>query len=213
LFKEAAPALLVILFAMAISSNVASADQCTARLGYPIIPSVYANQIVTVVVPLSATCSIPYGNQIYATGTAYDLSTSTLADTENTVLTSVNSGYTFTGQLGFNLPASTQSHWMQISVTLYGGQSSEPLTTTGEAFPINPGTVELLTTTVTAQPTSYELAPTSSPDQNEQSHSTLAFVAIAAILVMVIIVTTGLIVYSRRPTGGYPAPYLPPSGY
>jgi hypothetical protein len=125
-------------------------------------------------------------------------------------LTSVNGGYTFTGQLGFNLAASTQDHWMQISVTLYNGQSSEPLTTTGEAFPINPGTIELLTTTVT-QPISYQLAPT--PEQIEQPPSTLAYVAIVAILVTVIIVTVCLIVYSRRPPGAYQTPYQVPGGY
>jgi len=184
-----------------IGSGFVYADTCSAQLGYPIIPSAYANTIVTVVVPLSATCSTPYGNQIYANANAYDLNTNTAADSVNTVLTSVNGGYTFTGQLGFNLPASIQGHWVQIAVTIYSDQSGSQLTTSGEAFQVNSGTAQVITTTIT-QPPSGQFAPGTQGAYGRRGFI-FAYVAIAAILATVIIVTVGLIVYSRRPTGYY----------
>jgi hypothetical protein len=186
-------------------SGYVYADTCSAQLGYPIIPSVYANTVVTVVVPLSATCSTPYGNQIYANANAYDLNTNTSADSVNTVLTSVNGGYTFTGQLGFNLPASIQGHWVQIAVTIYSDQSGNQLTTSGEAFQVNSGTGQVITTTIT-QPPSGQFAPGTQGTYGGRRGFIFAYVAIAAILATVIIVTVGLIVYSRRQTGYYPVP-------
>lgn len=189
-----------------IGSGFVYADACSAQLGYPIIPSVYANTIVTVVIPLSATCSTPYGSQIYANANAYDLNTNTAADSVNTVLTSVNGGYTFTGQLGFNLPASIQSHWVQIAVTIYSDQSGNQLTTSGEAFQVNSGTVQVITTTITQLPAG-QFAPgstgTYSGTYSGRRGFIFAYVAIAAILATVIIVVVGLIVYSRRPTRYY----------
>jgi len=197
-------AFVALSLALAITPPKAvSADPCAAQLGFPIIPVVYANAVVTVVVPISATCSTSYGNQLYANANAYDLNTNTVADSVNTILTSVNGGYTFTGQLGFNLPASTQGHWLQVSVSVFSGQAGGPLTTTGEAFPVNTGTVQVITTTVLPQ-TSLQLAP-SEPGPR----FIFAYVAIAAILAVVIIVTVGLIVFSRKPVG-YPPP---PRGY
>lgn len=177
---------------------VTSASNCSAQLGYPIIPAVYSNSIVNVIVPISTTCSVPYGNQVTATATAYDLNTNTLTSTVNTILTSVDGGYTFTGQLGFNLPASTQGNWVQIAVTVFNPQSNGQLTTTGEAFPINTGTAQVVTTTVTGT----QFAP-SAPTRTVDL---FAYVAIAAILATVIIVTVGLLVYSRRPTAYYLQP-------
>jgi len=179
-----------------ILPGVVSADPCTAMLGFPIIPAVYANSIVTVIVPVSATCSASYGNQLNATGNAYDLTSDTSTGSVNTILTSVNGGYTFTGQLGFNLPPSTQGHWVQITVTIYSAQDDGKLTTTGEAFPVNNGTVHAVTT-VTQQ-----FAP--SPQGTEPQPFIFVYVAIAAILATVIIVTVGLIVYSRRQPRYYP---------
>jgi len=190
-----AAAFFVLLLAVAkCSPAVVFADPCSIQFGYPIIPSVYANTIINVIVPISATCSASYGNQLYATGTANDLNTDTSAGTVDTILTSVNGGYTFTGQLGFNLPPSTQGHWVQIAVTVYNNQPSTPLTTSGEAFQINPPTVQVVTTTVT-QSSSSEFAP----EMPQQPHTIFAYVAIAAILTTVIIVTVGLLAYSRRP--------------
>jgi hypothetical protein len=196
----------MVVSVAAYTPAFALADPCSAQLGYPIIPAIYANTIVTVVVPLSATCSPPEGSQLYATATAYDLNTNISADTVSTILTSVNGGFTFTGQLGFNLPASTQGHWVQIAVTVYSAQSAGGLTTTGEAFQVNSGTVQVVTTTVT-QSTSNQFAPQpAETETNQGSRTIFAYVAIAAILAAVIIVTVGLLVYSRRPMGTYQPP-------
>ena len=196
-------ALVALSLALAITSpRGVSADPCAAQLGFPIIPVVYANTIVTVVVPISATCSTSYGNQLYATANAYDLNTNTVADSVNTILTSVNGGYTFTGQFGFNLPASAQGHWLQVSVSVFSSQAGGPLTTTGEAFPVNTGTVQVITTTVFPE-TSVQLAP-SAPGTPSGPRFIFAYVAIAAIMAVVIIVTVGLIVFSRKPVGYYP---------
>jgi len=203
---------LVFSLAFAITSpSTVSADPCSVQLGFPIIPAVYANTIVTVVVPISATCSASYGNQLYASANAYDLNADIAVDSVNTVLTSVNGGYAFTGQLGFNLPASTQGHWVQVSVSVFSGQAGSPLTTTGEAFQVNAQTVQVVTTTVfpqtslqpaPSQPATSQLAP-SSQETYSDPRFIFAYVAIATLVAVVIIVTVGLIVYSQRP-GSYP---------
>jgi hypothetical protein len=198
--------LLLLLFSIAIamwSPDIVSADPCAAQLGFPIIPTVYANSIVTVIVPLSVTCPISYGNQINATANAYDLNTDTSAGSVNTILTSVNGGYIFAGQLGFNLPASTQGHWVQVVVSVYSSQEANQLTSTGEAFQINTGTPEVVTTTLTTtQPTSYQFAPPA----NQRTTDIFGYVAIAFILATVIIVTVGLVVYSRKQPSAYEVP-------
>ncbi len=186
------------------SPNAVSANPCAVQLGFPIIPVVYANTIVTAVVPISATCSASYGNQLYANAKVYDLNAGTAADSANTILTSVNGGYTFTGQLDFNLPASTQGHWVQVSVSIFSNQAGNPLTTTGEAFQVNAGTVQVVTTTVFPQ-TSIQPAP-SAPERYSEPQSMFAYVAIAALVAVVIIVTVGLIVYSRKPVSYPPSP-------
>ena len=202
-------ALALLVFALVIapaSMSFVSASNCSIQLGYPIIPTVPANQSVTVVVPVSATCSTAYGPQLYARASAVDLSTGTSASTVNTIVTSVDGGYTFTGQLGFNLPPSTEGHWVQVAVTVYPSQAGGPLTTTGEAFPITAGAAQVVTATVTEE-TPYQFAPAPT-NQPEPHYFIFAYVAIAAILATVIIVTVALIVYSysRRPVGYYTAP-------
>jgi hypothetical protein len=190
---------LVLILAVAFSSNIVFASPCSIQLGYPIIPLASSSHIVTVVVPVSATCSSPYGKQLYATASAYDLNTDVSASAVNTIVTSVDGGYTFTGQLGFNLPPSTQGHWVQIAVTLYESESGGKLTTAGEAFPVTAGTGQVVTATVTEQ-ASYAFAP---PSNESSQQSMFAYVAIAAILATVIIVTVGLVVYSTRPAEYY----------
>ena len=185
--------------------GVVSADPCAAQLGFPIIPVVYANSIVTVIVPLSVTCATSYGNQVNASANAYDLNTGTTAGTVSTILTSVNGGYTFTGQLGFNFPASTQRHWVQVAVTIYSSQQANQLTSISEAFQVNSGAAQVVTTTVTANQPSYQLAP--SPEQ--RTPEIFGYVAIAFILATVIIVTVGLLVYSRK----QPSANAMPRGY
>jgi hypothetical protein len=197
--------LLVLALALApCTLTFAFASACSAQLGYPIIPLANIDQPVTAVVPVSATCSTSYGQQLYATATAYDLNTNTSTGTVNTILTSVDGGYTFTGQLGFTLPPSAQGHWVQIAVTIYASQSTVQLTTVGEAFPVTVGTGQIVTSTVTEE-ASNQFAPEGS-GVYQRSRFIFALVAIAAILATVIIVTVGLIAYSRRPTGYYQVP-------
>ena len=205
--------LALLIFALAVapaSMNLVSASDCSIQLGYPIIPTIPANQSVTVIVPLSATCSTAHGQQLYASASAVDLSTGTSASAVNTIVTSVDGGYTFTGQLGFNLPPSTEGHWVQVTVTVYQSQAGGPLSTTGEAFPITAGTAQVVTATVTQQ-TPYQFAPAPTNQPPQPHYFIFAYVAIAAILATVIIVTVALIVYSysRRPVGYYtvPRPY------
>jgi hypothetical protein len=192
--------LAVVLAVAPYSFSSVFASPCSVQLGFPVLPAANTNQPFTAVVPVSATCSKAYGEQLYATASAYDLNTDTSASTVTTILTSVDGGYTFTGQLGFSLPPSTQGHWVQIAVTIYQSQSGGPLSTAGEAFPVTTESGQVVTATVTQG--SYEFAS----GTNQQPPSILAYVAIVAILATVIIVTVALVVYSKRPTGYYQAP-------
>jgi hypothetical protein len=96
---------------------------------------------------------------------------------------------------------------LQIVVTLFD-QSGREVTTTGEAFQVTPGTLQVVTTTITestlATPAQY--APPETYETYQRPHFILAYVAIAAILATVIIVTVGLVVYSRRQTPYYQYP-------
>jgi hypothetical protein len=82
------------------------------------------------------------------------------------------------------------------------------VTTTGEAFQLNPGTLEVVTTTVTQSTpsTPAEYAPPDTYGTYQRPRFIFAYVAIAAILATVIIVTVGLLVYSRRPQPYYQYP-------
>jgi hypothetical protein len=167
------------------------------------MPTPYANSAVSVAVPLSTTCSTPYGSQLFATGTAYDLATNTNAGSVSTILTTIDGGYTFSGQLGFTLPPSTQGHWLQIMVTIFSNQNGNELTANGEAFQVNTGTQQVVTTTVTQQlPT--QLAPPIDEEYERPRFPIFGYVAIAAILATVIIVTVALVVYSRKQPTYYP---------
>ena len=205
MLRAASYVLSLVVLALALtpySLASASASACSAQLGYPIIPLSNANQAFTAIVPVSATCSTSYGQQLYASASAYDLNTGTSASTVNTVLTSVDGGNTFTGQLGLNLPPSTVGHWVQLTVTIYQNQSGSQLTTVSEAFPVTASTGQVVTATVTEQ-APYQFAPTG---LSQRGHYFFSYVAIAAILAIVIIVTVGLLVYSRRPVGYYQLP-------
>jgi hypothetical protein len=121
----------------------------------------------------------------------------------STILTTVDGGYTFNGQLGFNLPPSTQGHWLQVTVTIFSNQNGNELTTNGEAFQVNAGAQQVVTTTVTQQlPT--QLAPPLGEGYGRPRFPIFGYVAIAAILATVIIVTVALVVYSRKQPTYYP---------
>src|SRR5208337_4660962 len=128
------------------------------------------------------------------------------------------------GQLGFNLPPTTQGHTVTISVSLYSSQYGSLIGATSETFQAVVGNQQVVTTTVTQpyqsppttpysyQPTYPNQAPsTQQPSQqrpythpsqyqtpNRNNPSLLGYVAIAAILAAVVIATAGLIVYARR---------------
>jgi hypothetical protein len=204
--------LIIVFLAAAALSNLATAlaDPCALQLGYPIMPTYYTNSAVSVIVPLSTVCSTQFGSQLFAAGTAFDLTTNTNAASVNTILTTVNGGYAFNGQLGFNLPPSTQGHWLQVSVTVYSNQNGNELTTNGEAFQVNTGTQQVVTTTLTQQLLT-QLSPPLGGGSGRPRFVILGYVAIAAILATVIIVTVALVVYSRGQPSYYPV--QPRGGY
>jgi hypothetical protein len=183
------------------------------------MPAIYSNSNVPIVVPMSATCTTYYGSQLYATGNAYDATSDAGLGSVSTVLQSVDGGTTFNGQLGFNLPPSTQSHTVQISVSIYNGQYGNLITATSETVQVGTGTQQAITTVTQTYPYQY---PTQYPSQspassyqyssqlslhrkqlqyqvlNQNRSLLLSYVAIVAILAAVIIATTGLVMYGRR---------------
>ena len=147
----------IAIIAVSATSNAVSADSCIATLNYPIMPAVYSNSNIPVVVPVSATCTTSYGSQLYATGNAYDATSNAGLGSVSTVLQSTDSGTTFNGQLGFNLPPSTQGHTVQLSVSIYNDQygNGNLITATNETIQIGAGNQyqyqypQVTTTTVT----------------------------------------------------------------
>jgi hypothetical protein len=216
--------LIIAIIAVGTNSNPVLADTCTAQLSYPVMPAVYSTSNVPIVVPMSATCTTVYGNQLYATGNAYDATSNAGLGTVNTVLQSANGGTNFNGQLGFNLPPSTQGHTVTISVSIYSSQYGNLVTATSETFQVVSGNQQVTTTTVTQsypypyqypnqypyqnpypyQAPSYQYPSQQRPYRNQSQYQNqnnsylLGYVAIAAILAAVIIATTGLVIYGRR---------------
>ena len=219
--------LLIAIIAVGANSNpvLAQAQPCSAVLSYPVMPTTYSYSNVPIVVPMSATCTTTYGNQLYASGNAYDATSNVGLGTVNSVLQSTDGGTTFNGQLGFNLPPTTQGHTVTISVSLYSSQYGSLIGATSETFQAVTGNQQVVTTTVTQayqypyqtppstpysyQPTYPNQAPSQQPSQqhpyqsqyqtlNKNNSSLLGYVAIVAILVAVVIATAGLVVYGRR---------------
>jgi len=227
--------LVAAILAVGLNSTQVSADPCLAQLNYPIMPAIYSNSNVPIVVPMSATCTTYYGSQLYATGNAYDATSNSGLGSVSTVLQSVDGGTTFNGQLGFNLPPSTQSHTVQISVSIYNGQYGNLITATSETIQVGTG-IQQVSTVTQAYPYPYpNQYPNQYPSQypyqtpsyqqlsqqrryrnqlqyqtlNRNNSSLFGYIAIVAILAAVIIATAGLVVYgrSRRPT---PVAWFPP---
>jgi len=225
------------------SSGLAAAQvvgPCTATLSYPQIPVQYGNTNPAFVVPVSASCTTDFGSQLYATANAYDTTSNTALGSTNTVLSSVNGGPEFNGQLGFNLPPTQQGDAVQISVSVYEGQGGNLLTTTSETIPVGTAVqppiqeVTTVTSTVTqSQPyadpdptpltyQSYQLQP-QPQGQNYPSYQThhqsfarsnnsnlLDYVAIIAIVASVIIATVGLVLVGSRKQQQQPVWYPAP---
>jgi hypothetical protein len=149
--------LMIAIIAVGANSNpvLAQAQPCTAVLSYPVMPTTYSYSNVPIVVPMSATCTTTFGNQLYATGNAYDATSNVGLGTVNSVLQSTDGGTTFNGQLGFNLPPTTQGHTVTISVSLYSNQYGDLVTSTSETFQAVTGDQQIqqvqqvVTTTVT----------------------------------------------------------------
>ena len=172
-------ALLVISAAMLILSTGGAvlADPCTATLSYPTIPGQYGSSNAPFVVPVSASCTTYFQNQLYATGSAYDTTSNTALGSASTVLSPVNGGTQFTGQLGFQVPPTSPGDSVQITVSIYNGQGGNLITETSETVPAGPGPQpigqQIITTTVTvaqypyanSYPTAY---PSTSPPNQPQ---------------------------------------------
>ena len=153
--------LIITILAVGANSNPVAADPCLAQLNYPIMPTAYSYSNIPIVVPVSATCTTYYGSQLYATGNAYDATSNVGLGSVSTVLQTVSDGSTFNGQLGFNLPASTQGHTVQLSVSIYNGQYGNLITATSETIQVGTGNQlqyqQVTTTTVTqANPYPYQ---------------------------------------------------------
>jgi hypothetical protein len=217
--------LIAAILAVGLSSSQVSADSCVVQLNYPVMPAVYSYSNVPIVVPVSATCTTYYG-QLYATGNAYDSTSNVALGSVSTSLQSISGGTIFNGQLGFNLPPSTQGHAVQISVSIYNGQYGSLITSTSETIFVGSGNQQATTTTVTqAYPYPYgnqnpymypapsNQYPYPRPNQFNQglyrrqlqtqaqgfdTGALFGYVAIAAILAAVIIATAGLVIYGRR---------------
>ena len=214
--------LIIAILAVGVNNNpvMAQAQPCTAVLSYPVMPSTYSYSNVPIVVPMSATCTTTFGNQLYATGNAYDATANVALGSVNSVLQSPDGGTTFNGQLGFNLPPTTQGHTVTISVSLYSSQYGDLVTSTSETFQAVIGNqqIEQVATTTVTQPYPYptqsptpypiQTPPVQQPSQQRpyqsqyqtlnRNNSLLGYVAIAAILVAVVVATAGLVVYGRR---------------
>jgi hypothetical protein len=223
------------IIATGISTAPVAADSCVAQLTYPVMPTVYYGSSVPIVVPLSVTCSTYYGTSLYATANLYDTTTGTSLGSLSVSLNSVDGGNVFNGQVGFNLPSSTQGHTVQISASIYASQYGSLITTTSISFLVTNTPQQVTTTTVTQPANEYPYPyqypnpnpyPYPSPPlQNSQQHhhyfneqnqtqgsnnSMLVYVAIVAILAAVVIATTGLVIFSQRRPQPQPQPYWIP---
>ncbi|MGO9645709.1 MAG: hypothetical protein ACLPY5_13310 [Candidatus Bathyarchaeia archaeon] len=121
----------------ASSSPVFAQTPCIAQASVPAVSTPQYNSNIAVTVPVSASCS-NIGGPLFAVGDAYDTSISTDLGTVSTGLSSVGGG-SYTGQLLFSLPASTLSHTVQFSVSIYNNynsQSGSPLATTSQSITI-----------------------------------------------------------------------------
>ena len=152
--------IVLILAIIAVGTNgnpvSAQAQPCTAVLSYPVMPTTYSYSNVPIVVPMSAACTTVYGNQLYATGNAYDATSNVGLGTVNSILQSTDGGTTFNGQLGFNLPPTTQGHTVTISVSLYSNQYGDLVTSTSETFQAVTGNQQVQEVVTTTVPQAYQ---------------------------------------------------------
>jgi hypothetical protein len=124
---------------MANSSLVSATGSCTAQLAKTSMGPYYDSISIGMTVPVSATCSFS-GGQLYAVGNVYDMSINVNLGSAGTVLTSVNGGNVFNGQLVLTLPTSAaisvEGHTLQISVSIYDAPYGSILTSTTQTMQV-----------------------------------------------------------------------------
>lgn len=124
-------ALALLLGVVFVGDNVVLADSCSAQLNYS---TTYSNG--QIIVPVSASCSFN-GGQLYAVGYAVDSFGRNLGST-STLLTSINGGNEFSGQLVFTSPFPAQGGTVQVSVSIYSnGPNGTILTSTTQTLQVN----------------------------------------------------------------------------
>ena len=132
-------ALVVLLGVVFVSgsSSLVLADSCTAQLGYPTTPTTYYVSSFQLIIPVSATCSFITG-QLSAVGNVYDASTNNNLGSTNTILTQVDGGNVFNGQLLFTIPP-VQGDNLQVMASIYsnGPNGSNLLTSTTQTLQVN----------------------------------------------------------------------------
>lgn len=107
---------------VANSSPVSATDSCTTQLAEASMGPYYDSISIGMRVSVYATCSFS-GGRLYARGNVYDKSINDNLSSAGTVLTSLNGGNVFRGQLVLILPImariSVEGHTLQISVSIY----------------------------------------------------------------------------------------------
>jgi hypothetical protein len=181
--------LVIALFAISMTVLIAGRSNglvfaqvttpCTASLNAPGVPAQYSNSNAPFVVPVFASCTGYYGTQLYATGNAYDVTSNTAMGSASGLLSPVNGGTQFSGQLAFNTPPTSPSDSVQVSVSVYDNQGGNLLATTGTtiqpitgpAQPVQPlqPVQQVVTTTVTADPYANPY-PTVYPSPGQSSY-------------------------------------------
>jgi len=174
-------AICMTLLIIGANSNLAwaqASNSCTASLNYPPTPQ-YSSPNSPFVVPVSASCASYYGSQLYASGTAYDVTSNSALGSANSVLTAVNGGPQYNGELAFSTPPTSPSDSVQISVSVYDSPGGNLLTSTTETVPAGTGvqqpaplqTIQAVTTTTVtenqpayANPYPYPYQPSSPPN-------------------------------------------------
>jgi len=166
--------LIIAITALGANSNPVSAQAqpCTAVLSYPVMPTTYSYSNVPIVVPMSATCSTTFGNTLYASGNAYDATSNVGLGTVSSVLQSTDGGITFNGQLGFNLPPTTQGHTVTISVSLYSSQYGDLIGATSETFQAVIGNQQIQQVEQVVTATVTQAYPYQSPSPTQYTYPT-----------------------------------------
>ena len=177
--------LLLGIMMVAGNSSLVAADSCVAQFGDSSLSTTqYYISNAQIVVPVTTTCSFNSG-QLYAVGNIYDTSTNNNLGSTNTILTSINGGNVFNGQLVFNILPLIQNDVLQISVSIYtngfNGSLLTSATQTVQVFganysapPAYPGNYWWYYPSYQWSPSypSYQPNPSPPPGHHDYDHST-----------------------------------------